>query len=170
MFAPLLTTQSFTTMSIIEERILAAGYQLPQPPAAAGLYVPAMKVGNIVYTSGQLPLKDGALVELGGRGAVSDATLNEAAEASRVAVLNGLAAIKSVAGSLEAIQQIVKLTVYVASSDGFSMQHMVANGASSLLNTIFQENGVHVRSAIGVKLLPLNASIEVELLVLLSEQ
>ncbi len=152
-------------MSVIEQNIIKAGFILPQLPTVAGLYSPAISSGNLVFTSGQLPLKDGKLIEPGGKGKVNEVRKDEAFHASRVALLNALAAIKSVTGTLDSIEKIVKLTLYVASETFFSSQHLVANGASSLLHEIFGERGVHARSAVGVTELPLNASLELELIV-----
>lgn len=152
-------------MAIVEEKIIEIGYLLPQLPAAAGLYSPAMRSGNHVYTSGQLPFHEGKLIEPGGRGKINDERKEEAVYASRVALLNALAAIKSVTGTLDSIEKIVKLTLYVASAPDFSSQHLIANGASSLLHEIFGEQGSHARSAVGVAELPLNASLEIELIV-----
>jgi len=151
-------------MSIVEEKIIQIGFILPQLPAAAGLYSSAIRSGNLVYTSGQLPLLDGTLVEPGGKGRVNEERKEDAVHASRVALLNALAAIKSVTGTLDSIERIIKLTLYVASEQGFSSQHLVANGASSLLHDIFGERGSHARSAVGVAALPLNASLEIELI------
>ena len=152
-------------MSVIEQNIIKAGFILPQLPTVAGLYSPAISSGNLVFTSGQLPLKDGKLIEPGGKGKVNEVRKDEAFHASRVALLNALAAIKSVTGTLDSIEKIVKLTLYVSSETFFSSQHLVANGASSLLHEIFGERGVHARSAVGVTELPLNASLELELIV-----
>jgi enamine deaminase RidA (YjgF/YER057c/UK114 family) len=152
-------------MSSIEENIIKSGFTLPQLPASAGLYVPAIQAGNLVYSSGQLPLREGKLIEPGGKGKVSERNLDDACNASRAALLNALAAVKSVTGSLERIEKVIKLTLYVASDSGFSSQHLVANGASSLLHDIFGERGVHARSAVGVAELPLGASLEIELIV-----
>jgi len=152
-------------MGIVEEKIIRVGFVLPQLPAAAGLYFPAIRSGSQVYTSGQLPLLDGKLVEPGGKGVVNENQKEDAVYASRIALLNALAAIKFVTGTLDSIERIVKLTVYVASEQGFSGQHLVANGASSLLHDIFGERGGHARSAVGVAALPLDASLEIELIV-----
>lgn len=152
-------------MNSREEKIKNAGFTLPQLPAAAGLYIPAIRTGNLVFTSGQLPLRDGQLIEKGGIGKVNQANFEDAASASRIALLNGLAAIKAIVKDLDNIERIIKLTLYVASDPLFSSQHLVANGASSLLHEIFGDQGIHVRSAVGVAALPLNASLEIELIV-----
>ena len=152
-------------MGIIEEKITQIGFFLPQLPTAAGLYSPAIRSGNLVCTSGQLPLLDGKMVEPGGKGRVNEERQEDAAYAAKIATLNALAAIKSVTGTLDSIERIVKLTLFVSSEQGFSSQHIVANGASSLLHDIFGERGRHARSAVGVAGLPLNASLEIELIV-----
>ncbi len=151
-------------MGIVEEKIIRIGLMMPQLPTAAGLYSPAIRSGNHVYTSGQLPLIDGKLIEPGGKGKINDERTDDAVYASRIALLNALAAIKSVTGTLDSIERIVKLTLYVVSENNFSNQHLVANGASSLLHEIFGAQGGHVRSAVGVAELPLNASLELELI------
>ncbi|MEI8032556.1 MAG: RidA family protein [Chlorobiaceae bacterium] len=152
-------------MSIIEERIIKAGCLLPEPAAVAGLYSPSIRSGNLVYTSGQLPLRNGSLLEPGGKGKVTERRIDEAAAAAGVSLLNALAAVKTITGTLDSIEKVVKLTLYVASESGFTSQHLVANGASSLLHEFFAERGVHTRSAVGVAELPLNASLELELIV-----
>jgi len=152
-------------MTSIEEKIVSAGYSLPQLPAAAGLYLPAVRSGNLLFTSGQLPLLEGKLIEPGGKGKVNDQRLDDVFQAARTALLNALAAVKSVTGTLDAVEQVIKLTLFVASDSGFSSQHLVANGASSLLHEIFGDRGVHARSAVGVAELPLGASLEIELVV-----
>jgi len=149
-----------------EERLIKAGIVLPEIPMPAGLYQPAIRAGGMIYTSGQLPLVNGELLNPGGRGCVTNEREHEAINAARVAALNAVAAVHAVAGSLDNISQILKLTVYVSSADGFTNQHKVANGASEIIGEIFGEEGRHVRSAVGVKSLPLNASIEVDLLVI----
>ncbi len=151
-------------MNVIEQNIIKAGFILPQLPTVAGLYSPAISSGNLVFTSGQLPLKDGKLIEPGGKGKVNDVRKDDASHASKIALLNALAAIKSVIGSLDSIEKIIKLTLYVSSENFFSNQHLVANGASSLLQDIFGERGVHARSAVGVTELPLESSLELELI------
>ncbi len=153
-------------MGIIEEHIINAGYILPEAAAAAGLYSPAIRSGNLVYTSGQLPLQSGSLIEPGGKGKVNVQRIDDAAVAAGVSLLNALAAVKTITGTLDSIEKVIKLTLYVASESGFTSQHLVANGASSLLHKFFGERGVHTRSAVGVAELPLNASLELELIVL----
>ena len=151
-------------MASIEESLLKSGIELPVVSAPAGLYQPAIRIGELIYTSGQLPLVEGKLQEPGGKGSVSELRQEEAANAARTAALNAVAALRSTVGSLDAIARIVKLTVYVSSERGFTNQHVVANGASALIGEIFGEAGRHVRSAVGVAALPLDASVEVELI------
>lgn len=144
------------------ERLAAAGLSLPAvaPPVAA--YVPAVRTGNYVYTSGQLPLVDG---KLQGTGKVGDGVApGEAAALARTAALNALAAAASVAGGLDAITRIVKVTCFVASAPSFTGQAQVANGASELLLEVFGDAGRHARSAVGMAALPLDTPVEVELI------
>lgn len=148
------------------ERLAELGIVLPEvvPPLAA--YVPATRVGDFVYTSGQLPMRDGELVA---QGKVSEnregiVHLEDATFAARQCALNALAAIHSLVG-IDSVKRIVKVTGYVASAPGFSNQAQVLNGASLLLGEIFGDAGVHVRSAVGVAELPLGAPVEVELTV-----
>ncbi|MCW8796217.1 MAG: RidA family protein [Chlorobium sp.] len=156
-------------MSEIETRLRNAGILLPETPTPAGIYVPALRSGGLVYTSGQLPFVGGSLLEQGGRGKVNEINQAQAAIAARVATLNALAAVKGAVGSLDAVERVLKLTVYVASESFFSNQHIVANGASAVLYEAFGENGKHVRSAVGVAELPLDASVELELVVSCSD-
>lgn len=153
-----------TVMASNEENLRRSGIVLPELPSPAGLYCLGIRVGDLIYTSGQLPLVGGKLMEPGGRGVVSAAREQEATVAARTAALNAVAALRSVAESLDAVAGIVKLTVYVSSAEGFTNQHKVANGASELVGEIFAESGQHVRSAVGVTSLPLDASVEIEMI------
>lgn len=152
------------TMSEIEARLRKAGIALPEIANPAGIYVPAIRFGGFVYTSGQLPLVDGVLMEQGGKGKVNEINQAQAAMAARVAALNALAAVKGAVGNLDVVEKVLKLTVFVASESFFTNQHIVANGASAVLYEAFGENGKHVRSAVGVAELPLDASVELELI------
>ncbi|ABB23822.1 RidA family protein [Pelodictyon luteolum] len=152
-------------MESIEQNLADAGLVLPSPSTASPLYAPAILSGNLIYTSGQLPMVDGVLASRGGVGRVSAARLEDASLASRIALINALAAIRTVTGSLDAITQVVRLTLYVSSEPDFTGQHLVANAASTVLLDIFKERGRHVRSAVGVACLPLDASLELELIV-----
>jgi enamine deaminase RidA (YjgF/YER057c/UK114 family) len=139
------------------------GLTLPDvvPPLAA--YVPAVRTGDLVFTAGQIPMRDGALLATGKVGA--GVSPEEARACAEQCALNALAAVVSVAGDLSAIQQIVKVVVYVASVPDFTGQPVVANGASELLAALFGDAGVHARSAVGAASLPLDAPVEVELVV-----
>ncbi len=149
--------------SSADDRLAALGLTLPPvvPPLAA--YVPAVRSGTTVYTAGQLPLVDGQLPSTGKVGAEVSAV--EAAALARTCALNALAAAASVAGGLSSIKRIVKLTGYVASAPDFTGQPQVVNGASELLLEIFGDAGRHVRSAVGTAVLPLNAPVELDLIV-----
>ncbi|AQX16312.1 LysR family transcriptional regulator [Tessaracoccus lapidicaptus] len=145
------------------ERLAGLGLALPPVAAPVAAYIPATRVGGQVWTSGQLPSVAGRLVATGKvGGAVSP---EEAADAARVAVLNALAAAADVAGGLDRITRIVKLVVFVASEPGFTGQPAVANGASTLVGEVFGDQGAHARSAVGVSVLPLDAPVEIELVV-----
>ena len=149
-------------MSTASERLAELGLTLPPvvPPVAA--YVPAVRTGSYAYTSGQLPLADG---KLQGTGKVGDSVSpEEAAGFARTAALNALAAAASVAGGLDAITRIVKVTCFVASAPGFTGQAQVANGASELLIEVLGDAGRHARSAVGMAVLPLDSPVEVELI------
>jgi enamine deaminase RidA (YjgF/YER057c/UK114 family) len=144
------------------ERLAELGLTLPPVVAPVAAYVPAVRTGSFVYTSGQLPMVDGKLPAVGKVGAEVSAT--DAAGLARTCALNALAAAASAAGGLDAIRRIVKVTGFVASAPGFSGQPLVINGASELLIEVFGEDGRHARSAVGVAELPLNSPVEVELI------
>ncbi len=150
-------------MSVIEERIRELGFEVPEIAAPVAAYVPALRQGNLVYTSGQLPFVSGELPATGkvgeGAGLVSP---EQAEELARQCALNGLAAARGVLGSLDKITQVVKVTAFVASDPSFTGQPAVANGASVFLGRVFGDIGIHVRSAVGVAVLPLDAPVEVE--------
>lgn len=150
-------------MGRIEERLAAAGHPLPRIAAPVASYVPAVRQGDLVWTSGQLPMVDGALAATGKVGAEIDP--ERAAELARICCLNALAAIGGQIGDLDRIVRIVKVTGYVASDPAFTGQPGVINGASDLLGEIFGDAGVHARSAVGVGVLPLDAPVELELVV-----
>jgi enamine deaminase RidA (YjgF/YER057c/UK114 family) len=145
-----------------EERLSALGLALPSvaPPLAA--YVPAVRTGDYVYTSGQLPLVDGKLLATGKVG--GQIPVAEASALARICALNALAAVASVAGGLSAVRRIVKVTGFVASTPDFTGQAQVINGASELLLEVFGEAGRHARSAVGMAVLPLDSPVEVELI------
>jgi enamine deaminase RidA (YjgF/YER057c/UK114 family) len=148
---------------MVEAKIKELGFTLPEPAKPLAAYIPAVKIDKLVYTAGQLPSVDGKLKYKGKVGySVSEADAQKAAELS---LLNCLAVIKSVCGDLDQIEQVVKLTVFVNSADGFTNQPKVANGASELLLKIFGDAGKHVRSAVGVNELPIDAALEIEMVV-----
>ena len=144
-------------------RLAELGLTLPPVAAPLAAYVPATVSSGHVFTSGQLPTVAGELVARGKVGV--DVTPEDAAAAARVAALNALAAAASVTGGLDQIGRVVKVTVFVAGSPDFTGQPAVANGASELLGQVFGDAGQHVRSAVGVASLPLDAPVEVELTV-----
>ncbi len=148
---------------MIEDKIKELGYELPEAPKPLAAYIPALKVNDLVFTAGQLPSINGELKFRGKVGA--EIGIEEGAKAAEICALNCLSVIKSVVGSLDKIEQVVKLTVFVNSADYFIDQPKVANGASELLSKIFGNKGKHVRSAVGVNELPLNAPIEIEMVV-----
>ena len=148
-------------------RLAELGIARPPVPRPVAAYVPAVRAGNLVFSSGQLPFVDGALAVTGRVG--SAVTEAEATDAARTAALNALAAVAAVAGGIDAVERVVKMTVFVASTDDFHAQPAVANGASQLIGELFGDDGAHARSAVGVAALPLDAPIEVELVVALHQ-
>lgn len=154
-------------MSTIEQRLEQAGYALPVVGKPLAAYVPTMRDGNTIYTSGQLPVVDG---QLAATGKVGEAvTVEDAQRYARICVLNGLAAIKAEVGDLDKITQFTKVVGFVSSASDFDEQHVVVNGASEFLGEIFGETGTHARSAVGVAMLPMNAPVEVEMIVQVAE-
>lgn len=147
------------------QRLEAAGIALPPTPAPVAIYVPAVRSGNMAYTSGQLPLVDGVLQATGlvGTG-VGHISPQVAADCARLCALNALAALTTVI-DLDRIVRIVKVNGYVAGAAGFTAQPAVINGCSQLLVELFGEVGKHSRTAVGVAVLPLNAPVEIDLLV-----
>lgn len=150
-------------MSLVEERLSALGLTVPDvvPPLAA--YVPAVRDGNIVYTSGQLPMVDGTLAATGKVGA--EVSPERGAELAQTCALNAIAAIKAEVGDLDTVLRVVKVVGFVAVDPSFTGMPAVVNGASELLATAFGDRGVHARSAVGVAALPLDAPVEVEVVV-----
>ncbi len=144
-----------------EARLRKLGHELPAVPAPAGAYVPAIRAGTLIFTAGQLPVEEG---ELRTTGKVGDAVSLESAKgAARLCALNALAAAAAEAGGLNRIAGVVRVTGYVASAPRFNRQPEVIDGASELIGQIFGDAGLHVRSAVGVAELPLEAPVEVEL-------
>ncbi len=147
----------------VEAKLAELGLKLPGVVAPLAAYQPAVRSGNYVYTAGQLPMVDGKLPTTGKVGA--EVTPEEAKDLARICALNGLAAIKSIAGDLDNVARIVKVTGFVASATDFTGQPAVVNGTSELLGEVFGDKGVHARSAVGVAVLPLDAPVEVEFIV-----
>jgi enamine deaminase RidA (YjgF/YER057c/UK114 family) len=143
-------------------RLTELGIELPHVVPPAGVYVPAVRTGNLVYTAGQVPMQSGKLAGTGKVGA--EVTPEEGKDLARVCALNALAAVHSLVG-IDAVTQVVKVVGFVASAPGFHGQPGVVNGASELLGEVFGDAGAHARSAVGVAELPLDAPVEVELIV-----
>jgi enamine deaminase RidA (YjgF/YER057c/UK114 family) len=146
-----------------EQKITELGLTLPNVAPPAGSYLPALTSGKLVFTAGQIPLVEGTLAATGKVG--SEISLEKAQELARICLLNGLAAVKSEIGELQRVKRIVKLVGFVSSDPGFIQQPQVINAASDLLAEIFGEVGRHARSAVGVAVLPLDAPVEIELIV-----
>lgn len=136
---------------------------LPDVPTPVANYVPWVLVGDLLYTSGMLPMKDGQLLYTGQL--VDDAAVAKGQEAAKLACMNSLSAAKAALGSLDRVKQVVKLTGYVSSAAAFTDQPLVINGASDLLVEVFGDAGRHARAAVGVASLPKNASVEVDLII-----
>jgi enamine deaminase RidA (YjgF/YER057c/UK114 family) len=155
-------------MTTPEERLAELGLELPQIARPVASYLPAVRTGNYVYTSGQLPSVAGELVAVGlvGTGAGSSVSPETANGAARVCALNALAAVRGLVGELSSVVRVVKVVGFVASAADFTGQSGVVNGASDLLAEVFGPAvGAHARSAVGVAALPLDAPVEVELVV-----
>lgn len=150
-------------MSAVEDRLAELGLQVPEVTKPVAAYVPALQDGNLVYTSGQLPMADGTLQATGKVGA--EVAQDDAAKLAELCALNAIAAVKSIVGDLDKVTRVVKVVGFVASDPGFTAQPAVINGASELLGKAFGERGAHARSAVGVAVLPLNAPVEVEITV-----
>jgi enamine deaminase RidA (YjgF/YER057c/UK114 family) len=150
-------------MNKIECALRDLNLSIPDMSKVVASYIPAKQSGKLVFTSGQLPFVNGELISTGLLG--KDVEIHEAKEAAKICTLNALAAIKGVIGDLDRIKQIIRVVGYVASVPTFTQQPSVVNGASELLLEIFGENGKHARSAVGMAVLPLNASVEIEIIV-----
>jgi enamine deaminase RidA (YjgF/YER057c/UK114 family) len=145
-----------------EERLFRLGLDLPPAPAPVASYLPVVRSGGLAFVAGQVPLAEGALMWTGKLGAELD--VETGVEAARRCGLQALAALRAELGSLDRIKRIVRLSVFVASAEGFTDQPKVANGASDLMAEVFGEAGRHARIAVGVSELPLGAPVEVEVL------
>lgn len=139
------------------------GYCIPEPPKPLAAYVPGVKAGGFIYTSGQLPSVNGEIKHRGKAGI--DLSLEEAYEAAKICALNCLGVIKNMLGDLDKVEQVVKIVGYVNSTPDFVMQPRVINGASELIGALFGEKGQHARSAVGASSLPLDVVCEVEMIV-----
>ena len=146
-----------------EERLAELGLTVPEVAKPVASYIPAVRTGNYVFTSGQLPMRDGQLITTGKVG--GEVSPEEAVECARVCALNALAAVRAELGDLSQVKRIVKVVAFVASTPDFTGQPGVANGASELFGAVFGEIGQHARSAVGVPVLPLDSPVEVELVV-----
>ena len=154
-------------MSAAEDRLAELGLSVPEVAKPVAAYVPAVVSGDLVFTSGQLPMRSGELMVTGKVG--GEVSAEEATECAQQCVLNAIAAVKSVVGDLDRVVQVVKVVAFIASTPDFTGQPQVANGASELLGKVFGDAGVHARSAVGVPVLPLDAPVEVELIVRISQ-
>lgn len=146
-----------------EQRLAELGLAVPDVVAPLAAYQPTARTGNLVFTAGQLPARDGQMVATGKVGA--EVTEEQGYECARQCALNALAAVKAEIGELSRVTRVVKAVVFVASAPGFTAQPKVANGASELLGEVFGDAGRHARSAVGVSVLPLDVPVEVELVV-----
>jgi len=147
----------------VNQRLQDLGIVLPEVAKPAGAYLPAVVSGNLVFTAGQIPLVDGKLVATGKVG--KEITQEQAKDIARICALNAVAAVRGAIGDLDRVKRIVKVVGFVASTPDFTQQPFVLNGASELLQQIFGDDGIHARSAVGVAVLPLDAPVEVELVV-----
>lgn len=147
----------------VEKRLQDLGVVLPHVAAPAANYLPFARSGNLIFTAGQLPLKEGKLAASGLLGRDLDTAAGR--EAARLCAINILAATRAAIGDLEKIVRVVKITCFVASSPEFNEQHLVANGASDFLVEVLGERGKHARAAVGMACLPLNAPVEIEAII-----
>lgn len=149
-----------------EEKLKELGLSLPEAPKPVANYVPVVRVGDLLFLSGVLPSRDGQLVMTGKLGA--GLSIEQGRQAAQLAVLNALAIVQAEVGSLNRVQQIVKMVGHIASADGFADQPQVLNGASDLLVSVFGEKGQHARVAVGAAELPRQAPVEIELIIQVS--
>jgi enamine deaminase RidA (YjgF/YER057c/UK114 family) len=150
-------------MGAVEDRLAELGLSVPEVARPVASYVPAVRSGSFVYTSGQLPMRSGALMTTGKVG--DSVSPDEATACAQQCALNAIAAVKAEVGDLDLVKRVVKVVCFVSSEPGFTGQPRIANGASDLLGKAFGEAGVHARSAVGVSVLPLDAPVEVEIIV-----
>jgi enamine deaminase RidA (YjgF/YER057c/UK114 family) len=155
-------------VSAVEDRLAALGLTVPDVATPLAAYQPAVRDGNLIFTSGQLPMVSGALVrsgKVGTAGAGGGVSPEDAKELAQTCALNAIAAVRSVIGDLDKVTRVVKVVGFVASDPAFTGQPGVINGASELLGKAFGDAGFHARSAVGVAVLPLDAPVEVEITV-----
>jgi enamine deaminase RidA (YjgF/YER057c/UK114 family) len=150
-------------MGAVEDRLADLGLSVPDVAKPVASYVPAVRAGSFVYTSGQLPMRSGELITTGKVG--DQVSPEDAAACAQQCALNAIAAVKAELGDLDAVKRVVKVVCFVSSDPAFTGQPQVANGASDLLGKAFGDAGVHARSAVGVPVLPLDAPVEVEIIV-----
>ena len=148
---------------MIEEKLKQMGIEIPEAAKPLAAYIPALKVGNLIMTSGQVPVSEGTIKFQGKVG--KDLTEEKGQEAAKLCAINCLSAVKSLIGNLDNVKRIVKLTAFVNSAEGFIAQPKVANGASEFIVEVLGDVGKHVRSAVGVSELPLNSAVEIEMIV-----
>ncbi len=147
----------------VEQKLQSMGITLPETPKPVAAYIPAIQTGDLVFTSGQIPMVKGELKYKGKLGI--EFSKEDGYDAAKLCAINALSAVKSLIGDLDKIEQIIKVVGFVASADGFTEQPAVVNGASEFLQEALGEKGVHARSAVGVAELPLGVAVEVELIV-----
>jgi enamine deaminase RidA (YjgF/YER057c/UK114 family) len=150
-------------MGTPEDRLRELGLALPEVAAPLAAYVPAVRSGNLVFTAGQLPWRDGALVASGKVGSEVDPAL--ARQAAQFCAVNALAAVRSITGALSVVSRVVKVVGFVASAPDFTGQPGVVDGASELIGQVFGDVGAHARSAVGVASLPMDTPVELEIIV-----
>jgi enamine deaminase RidA (YjgF/YER057c/UK114 family) len=144
----------------LSERLKELAITLPPMSGPFGAYVPAKRVGNLIYVAGQLPMMEGKLLAIGQ--VPSQCSLDQARSGARQCVINGLAAVNAIEGSIDGLVGVIRVGAFVSSDSGFTEQPKVANAASELLLELFGDPGKHVRAAVGVNTLPLNAAVEIE--------
>lgn len=150
-------------MSHPEEKLAELGLAVPEVATPVAVYVPAVRSGNHIFTSGQLPMRSGELMLTGKVG--GEVSEEEAVACAQQCALNAIAAVKAELGDLALVKRVVKVVVFVASTPEFTAQPRVANGASELFGKVFGDAGIHARSAVGVAVLPLDSPVEVEIMV-----
>jgi enamine deaminase RidA (YjgF/YER057c/UK114 family) len=150
-------------MSKVEDALAAMGLTVPEVAKPVAVYVPAVRSGNHIFTSGQLPMRSGELMVTGKVG--GEVSEEEATACAQQCALNAIAAVKAELGDLDQVKRVVKVVAFVASTPDFTGQPRVANGASELFGQAFGDAGIHARSAVGVPVLPLDSPVEVELIV-----